>query len=82
MERTIKIIEQGNGLNLNHGDRVYDAANGELLRLTSSPGTIHTDDSRGNYRIATAEQDGDPTDLSDAEFAALPAVLVADAGER
>jgi hypothetical protein len=72
-----RLIEQGDGLEgLDYGTVVY-ADDGELYRLTSAPGCIHTDDRRGNYRRAQVERYGrDVSRLTDDEYAALPQVRV------
>ncbi len=73
-----KIIERGNGLTLAKGAEVYVNEEGELMQIVHLGSTIHTDDPRGNYVFALLElADRALSDLSDAEFADLPQVLVA-----
>ena len=75
-----KIIEAGNGFPID-GETVYSAET-ESLYVVRGTGAIRTDDLRGNYVLAQVEESDEAvTDLSDAQFAELRALLVVDIEE-
>jgi hypothetical protein len=74
---SVKIIEQGNGFSgVRVGAELYDGE--DLVVVTALSRTIQTTGAgEGNWLAAEVEMASrDITQLSDAEFAALPQVLV------
>lgn len=62
-----KIIEQGNGFRGIAVGSVLVDADGDIVTVAKLSTNIHTDDTRGNYLLATVESGGDMSDEAVAE---------------